>query len=146
MKAVVVAILFAVTVAGCGSNELRTTKQAREFIADVLSGNVGKWDDLAQNAVPSAESAWVKREEIKRLGQRLKQEPEWACGVAKMASDFEDAYGGFEELPLEQRDEVFEFVGISAVPEAVESLFNEVWVLTSFEAAAVIDATCSLDG
>jgi len=77
--AVVVALL-ATGATGCGGpNELRSAKQARTFIDDVIEGNASKWK-VADDADQAAIGLWIDRVMIESLGTRLKQVgSEWGC-------------------------------------------------------------------
>jgi len=147
--AVGLAILAAaLLLAGCPpANELRTSGQAGEFIADVAHGSdVGEWT-LKDDAVVLAERAWLDRSTIERLGTTLGEHGgEWACTAADQADTARDLLNQVESTQAEVKrlGIVLDAEGRGADHAEVEALIGDVLRLTPFEALKTLDALCTL--
>jgi len=140
----VVLILVAGGVGGCGGKELKTAQEARQFILDVLHGKAAEWKGLAADASLQAKLAWQREAEIRSFEQRLSSKAEWACEAAEWAEKADEVYGYFQELPLEQREELLRYYGFFASSEEVEAVFDEALSLGAVEVVLVTGQVCSL--
>ncbi len=140
----VVLILVTSGVGGCGGKELKTAQEARQYILDVLHGKAAEWEGLAADASLQAKLAWQRETEIRSFEQRLRSSAEWACEAAEWAEKADEAYGYFQELPLEQREELLRYYGFFASPEEVEAVFDEALSLGAVEVVLVTGQVCSL--
>lgn len=142
----VAAVVAAGAFTGCGSNEVRSSSQALEFIGDAAVGNVSKWDGLADDASQEAASAWEHQDTIERLGRQLEDHgADWSCTAAELVRDVR-AVNKTGVLATEDREEIVESVYRETTLDEVSRLIYDVWGLPPFEATEAIDAVCSIDG
>jgi hypothetical protein len=141
---VLAVVLVTSGIGGCGGKELKTAQEARQYILDVLHGKAAEWDALAADASLQAKLAWQREAEIRSFEQRLSSSAEWACEAAEWAEKADEAYGYFQELPLEQREELLRYYGFFATSEEVEAVIDEALSLGAVEVVLVTGEVCSL--
>jgi hypothetical protein len=140
-----VALILATSgVGGCGGKELKTAEEARQYILDVLHGKAAEWEGLAADASLQAKLAWQREAKIRSFEQRLRSSAEWACEAAEWAEKVDEAYGYFQDLPLEQREELLRYYGFFASSAEVEAVIDETLSLGAVEVVLVTGEVCSL--
>jgi hypothetical protein len=138
----------ATLLAGCGGSpqELRTSTQARKFLADVATG--GKPSDWkpAGDAAQDAVRAWAVRDMVERIGAKLRDEgPEWACETAEQVERAHKLIAGIDiVLADEDRAEILASAQThGADPTDAQALIDDALDLTGAELVETVAAACS---
>lgn len=137
-------ILAAIAVGCGGQNEVRTLKQAGQYISDLAAGNAGKWK-LADDAEVAAKAVWSRQDQIEALGRQLTLYGDQACDAAEWVNLAREVNGvGLSREEL--RDEIPEGIRQSIPELELDMVISNIAVLTVFEAAHTIDAVCGIEG